>query len=416
MQPELTLTAAQLRAGWTLGHGLDAPNAGDVLQTIARAGWPRTLGGVDVYLSLLARNPDLDPAALDRAVCVDRAAEVVPAARGCIYVVPASEVATCLRFADQGWLKRTLRDCEKAGVSRTEFEAAVAAVGDALDDTPLATEKLRERLPAGVVRSLGEAGKKVGMSTVLPAAIRALEFQGLAARTQADGHLRNERYVWRRRSPDLSAAVASTDPLTAHRMLAQHYFAVAAPARVRDFADWAGLGLKDAQAAVVHLDLLAATVAGCKEPYLLPAVLADRLREAVEVRSPRLLSLVDPLLDYRGNALPALFDPDYHGIELPAPGGKSAPIAQLTSLWQRCIFDGGAMCGIWEFDPDARAVVVAPFRPLAVARQRLLRIEIERTTVLLRDRLGDARAYSLDSDKSLRERTAWVRASAARWA
>lgn len=414
-QPTRTLTPAQLRAGWTLGHGLDAPAGGDVLATLARAGWPRTLGGVDVYLALLARNPQLDPAALDRAVCADRSAEVVPAARGCIYVVPADWVGPCLRFAAQGWRKRTLRDCEKAGVAEAEFDAVIAGVRSALTEVAVATDKLRERLPAGLVRGLGEAGKKVGMASVLPAAVRALEFEGVAARSQADGNLRSERYVWRQRSPALPTDAVRAEAAALHRALAQHYFAVAAPARVRDFADWSGMALKDAQAAVAGLDLVGAAVAGSKEPYLLAPALAERLRDPVTVQAPRLLSMVDPLLDYRGDAIPALFDPTVHGVELPAPGGKSAPIGKLTSLWQRTLFDDGALAGIWEFDPDARTVVVAPFRPLQRDRRLLLDREIERTTVLLRDRLGDARAYALDSDKSLRERTAWVQSCARRW-
>jgi len=47
------------------------------------------------------------------------------------------------------------------------------------------------------VRSLGEKGKKLGLSSTLPPALRTLEFEGRIERTLEGGRLDSERYLWR---------------------------------------------------------------------------------------------------------------------------------------------------------------------------------------------------------------------------
>lgn len=413
MAPNLSLR--DVRRLWAHHHGLLQPQTGGVADVIERHGWPRTLGGVDIYIALLSRNPQLQPADIDRAVCQTLQAQVIPAARSCIYVVPRAWVPVAMRYGYAGWLKRTRRDCEKAGALPTEMDDAAAAIAEVLSNDGKATDKLRDSLPAGAIRSLGEQGKKQGMASVLPAALRMLEMQGLASRMPADGHLRNERYVWQ---SGVNAGVAAVaESVEAMQVaVARHYFSVAAPARWRDFADWAGLGLKEAQAAAAGLGLQQCAVEGEKEPYWARPEQLAALASLPVCESPRLLSFVDPLLDYRASALKILVDPRHYAIELPAPGNKMTPIGALTSLWQRCICDDGELVGIWEFDPDRKRIDTALFHPLAADRQTLLAAEIARTETLLRDTLQDARAFSLDSDKSLRERAQWVRDVAQRQA
>src|SRR5262245_21809882 len=67
-------------------QGLDHPRAEALPDLVARTGFIRTLGGVDGYLALLARHPDLQLTEVDRAVS-SGALRVTPAVRGCIYLV-----------------------------------------------------------------------------------------------------------------------------------------------------------------------------------------------------------------------------------------------------------------------------------------------------------------------------------------
>src|SRR5262249_2922162 len=87
--------AAKLRAFWAAQQGLDgslhdtAPGAG-----VARSGWAGWVGGAGPYLTLFSRAGTSREAA-DRAVS-NLAIHEIPAARGCTYVVPASDYALAL--------------------------------------------------------------------------------------------------------------------------------------------------------------------------------------------------------------------------------------------------------------------------------------------------------------------------------
>ena len=104
---------------------------------------------------------------------------MVPAARGCMYLVARPQVALALRLAARLTLPRAEREHAKAGIRPREVEELAAAVRETLTRKgPLTTEALRKALPEGSVRSLGEVGKKVGISSALPSALRLLEFDG----------------------------------------------------------------------------------------------------------------------------------------------------------------------------------------------------------------------------------------------
>lgn len=404
VNPKLTL--AQLRRLWAHNSGLNQTQPLPAAEISRQFGWPRTLGGVDVYVAFAARNPQFQPAELDAAVAHDGGLRVIPAARSCIYVVPSVDAAKAIAYNLAPWQKRSLADCARAGVQEHELLQVVDATAAALGDAPKSTDQLRNALPAGTVRPLGELGKKHGMSTCFPLALRWLESQGRVQRTPADGHLRNERYVWQKPSELPHELHETTTEL--HRHVAEHFFNVSAPARLKDLADWAGLSQRDAKAAKAQLDLLAIEVEGQKDPYYILANQRDTLKQPLPTAPPRLLSLVDPLTDYR-NALKQLVDERYHDIELTSANAKPTKIRDLQALWLRCIVDDGELLGVWEFNPEQKCIDFATFRPLKPDRLKLLHLEVDRMTALLRDKLQDARAFSLDTDASLKQRSAFVR-------
>jgi hypothetical protein len=65
--------------------------------------------------------------------------------------------------------------------------------------------------------------------------------------------------------------------------------------------------------------------------------------------------------------------------------------------------------GLWEYDTDAETIAWTSF----VKPNAALKAEIERTAAMIRDELGDARAFSLDSPESRRPRIAALRGQAA---
>jgi hypothetical protein len=58
--------------------------------------------------------------------------------------------------------------------------------------------------------------------------------------------------------------------------------------------------------------------------------------------------------------------------------------------------DRGRLVGLWEYDTETESIVALRF----IAKDRALDQAIERAEEYVREQLGDARSFSLDSPKS----------------
>ncbi len=403
------ITQAQLRADWATRQGLGDPRPAHPVDLITERGWPRTLGGAEAYLSVMARSGPLQGSTLDDAV---EAGElwVLPAARGCIYVVPRVDVPLALRW---GWLtakRRTDLDVTKAGTSWEEIEGIATVCFEVLQTQELSTQKLRRALPDGTVRSLGERGKKVGMSSPMPLALRLLESRGRIRRVQATGRLDKETYAWRvlETSPfegvDLAEDTAGLAVEIGRRFL-QH----SGPATRKELAAWSGCGQRDAKAALEALGAVVVDVEGAnpKDPF---HVLPDEV-DSVGQGDPggwALVPMIDPWTDYR-SLLTYLADSADHDREFRVGGARTKPLHALKTVWQRVLVYQGRLAGLWEYDPEAESVVAGLFRDVSSSELVGLEERMEEVTRFLRDDLGHGRSFSLDTSKSMMGRVAVVR-------
>lgn len=399
--PRITLEQARKR--WHHRQGLAVPKRGTPAEIVAATSWPRTLGGVDAYLTLRARAPGLSRAVMDAAI-VSRELQVVPAARGCIYIVPRAEVGLVLRIAEEQWQPRTGRELEKAGSSWREVEQVAAAAEAALAEGALSTDALRRAMPKGAVRSLGEAGKKIGLSSPLPVALRLLEFRGRIERTLPGGRVDSERYEWRlaARSPFTGADIPADAPgrLTE---LARIFFRGAAPATVKEFAEWSALSQRDARAAIEAAGLEPLAIDGhAEEAFGFPE---DRV-ELPPAKTVHLLSFQDSYVtDHGGPAV--LCDAAQHGRVVPLWGSsKPSTLGEAKHMSLRPVLIGDRLAGFWEYDPDRRQVAVGLFEEKNALPQVLH--EAEALGAFIRDELEHGRSFSLDTDDALRERAAFV--------
>jgi hypothetical protein len=413
--PARRVSLERARARWHAAQRLDRePAAGERLDdVIAATGWLRTLGGVDVYLATRGRVPSLRRADLDDA-SARREVRVSPAVRGCIYLVPACDQGLSLRIADEQSRARQERDCTKAGVPRSEVDEVANAVVSLLGRGPLSTDAIRKGLPPGTVRSLGEAGKKVGLSSPLPVALRQLEFDGRIERTLVGGRLDTERYEWRltARSPYEEAPIPS-EPAGRIAEAARRFLRWAGPARKADFAEWCGCGVKDATAALGALDAVPVAVDGYSDDaWILPAELPALDDAPAPAPLPRFLSFEDNFLALHGG--PALLtDPRHHSRPAEAWGGAKGPqtLGTVRHLQNRSLLLGDRLAGFWEFDPDSGEVVTAPFEAWPASTSRSMRAAASELAAFIRDEVGHGRSFSLDSDAALRERARTLRAT-----
>lgn len=419
MPDSLSLPAA--RACWARRQGLGGsppspslPLSPDELAgVVARTGWLRTLGGVDVYLALRARVPSLRAADLDAAVTASELC-VTPAVRGCIYLVPRQHLPLCLRLAESEWRRGADRDLQKTGVSWREVEELGEAVYGALASAPLSPDGLRKSLPKEAARSLGEVGKKVGLSSPLPVALRWLEFAGRIERSLPSGRLDSERYLWRRaaRSP-FARTDLPTDDAGRHAALARIFFAHHAPASDRELAEWSGLTLGQVRAAIAALpELVPVTIPGHAERAYAHA---EDLRAAAPGEpsgAPHFLPFADNLLLIHGG-LGSLCDPAEHDRKVPLWGGRGRGerIGDARHASLRAIIYGGRLVGFWELSPTSGRITYFIFdsaRGAGGPAADGLRQAAEQTQRFLLDELGHGRSFSLDTDAALDTRAGLI--------
>lgn len=385
---------ARLRTWWWHTQGLDHSLAGHEPATIfAHTGWARSVGGDCPYLTLFNRG------ALGRAN-VDRAVEAMdihelPSARGCTYVMGANDYALALTLA-RPLKEAETRKARQLGVTEAEQRGLSLAVLDALANGPLDPAALREFL-GDRVRSLGEEGKRKGLTTTLPLVLGDLQVRGEIRRISTTGRLDSQRYRYARweRNPcagyDITLEQAQT-------RLAVQFFAWIGPATVGEFRWFSGLGARAARAALERVDLVSLPNDPTRllHPHQVAAFAAYQVPEEPDVS---LISGLDALFLLRRDAGSCIDSADKeHPLLVPAS-------PSLSDLPYHAIVDRGQVIGLWEYDVAAQSIVWMTFdhpAPETLAA-------IARTEAFVRDELQDARAFSLDSPKRRAPRIARLR-------
>jgi hypothetical protein len=387
---------AQLQAWWFHRQGLDGSLEGKTpAEVLERSGWARSVGGVGPYLTLHARAGTSREAA--DAAASELEIHELPSARACTYVVPATHFALALRLAQYAG-GADMRTAEKLGVTAAEIVRLCGAVIDALAKGPLDPKELREAVD-GVVRNLGADGKKKGLTSTLPVAIGRLQAEGEIRRVPVSGRLDRQRYRYALWRPNPLAGYCLPEQET-YTELARRYFCWIGPATLAEFQWFSGLGAKAAKAAVEPLGLVPLEAGSDR---LLSPAYRDELKSFEFPKGPRyaLVSSLDGIVLHRRDAGSLVAPDDRASVEALAGG--------ITDLPSHAILDRGRIVGLWEYDTDAQAIAWISFG----TPDKELRAAVERTEAFVRSRLGDARAFSLDSPRSRAPRIAALRKAAA---
>jgi winged helix DNA-binding protein len=373
---------SKLRAWWSHRQALDGRLQGQApAKVLESTGWARSVGGVNPYLTLLARCGATREAA-DRAVANLEIHEL-PSARGCTYVLPSSDFALALKVG-QAFNAGDMNIARKLGVTGSEVDKLCDAVVNALGGATLDPDGLREAV-GGAARSLGPEGQKKGMSSTLPLALGQLQAEGRIRRVPTNGRLDQQRYrytLWKPNPLDkynLSAEAAYTE-------LAQRYFTWIGPAAMSEFQWFSGLGVKAAKAAVEPLQLVPLSEG---DPRLMFPKDRDELQSFKPPKQAQfvLVSGLDAIVLLRRN-LKDLVAPEDHQ--------RTGVGRDLTDLNNHAIVDRGRLVGLWEYDPATESIAWTSFG----IKDKALTAAVEHTGKYVREQLGDARSFSLDSPKS----------------
>ncbi|HTS48672.1 MAG TPA: crosslink repair DNA glycosylase YcaQ family protein [Bryobacteraceae bacterium] len=392
---------SKIRAWHAYRQGLDGSLDGkSAAEVLGRTGWARSVGGVGPYLTLFSR-AGLSREIVDAAVAKLEIHEL-PSARGCTYVLAASDFALGLRVG-QSFGEGEMKVAEKLGVTKKEIDRLCDAVLAALEKEPLDTDALREA--AGkAVRNLGAEGKKKGLATTLPVALERLQASGDIRRIPVNGRLDQQRYkytVWR---PNPLKGFKLTGE-QAFTELGRRYFSWIGPASLAEFQWFSGLGAKAAKTALEPLQLEALGQDG--DRLMLPAD-----REKLEAFKPPqdphyvLVSSIDAIALLR-RTLKTMLDPKDAERQVFVDKGTK-PLGTIADLPSHAILDRGRIVGLWEYDTTTQLIAWRAF----IKKDKALEEAVARTEKYVREQLGDARSFSLDSPKSRAPRVAALRKAA----
>ena len=395
-----SLSLAQSRALWWQKQALAGSGKGTLASLIGNSGWLRTLGGVDIYLAARARRPGMKRAELD-AVMTSGELRVVPAARGCIYVVPSMIVGDLMALNAADWRKSTEKDLAKVGSSMAVVESMAKGVLAALKE-PMTTDALRKALPEGSIPSFGDAGKKVGLSSPLPLVLRLLEFDGRVERTLDNGRLDTERYLWRAAEWKVPPAAATPEGQLANVISA--FLDFAGPVTIGNMAAWSGRAQRDLKPVIDKIGAVPVTIDGVGEAWVRSGDIGAAMR-ALEPRGLVLLAFEDNYLVNHGG-LALVSEPKHHAIEIDiwGGGGKPEALGEATHVQSRTIVLDGLVLGLWEVDPRTKGAVWHTFDPAAKPlADKLDQITADAAQFLF-DELGHARTFTLDTMELVQDR------------
>ncbi len=392
---------SKIRAWYAYRQGLDGSLDGkSAAEVLGRTGWARSVGGVGPYLTLFSR-AGLSREAVDAAAASLEIHEL-PSARGCTYVLPASDFALGLKVGEN-FGEGEMKVAEKLGVTRKEIDRLCQAVLAALEKEPLDTDALREAT-GKAVRNLGAEGKKKGLTTTLPVALERLQSSGDIRRIPVNGRLDQQRYkytIWR--PNPLKGFKLSSDE--AYVELARRYFAWIGPASPAEFQWFSGLGVRAAHSALEPLKL--ERLGQDDDRLMLPGDRA-KLEGFKPPKDPRyvLVSSIDAIVLLR-RKLAAMLDPKDAARQVFVDQGTQA-LGAVADLPSHAILDRGRVVGLWEYDTTTQSIAWTAF----IKKDKAMEQAVAQTEQYVREQLGDARSFSLDSPKSRAPRVAALRKAA----
>jgi hypothetical protein len=377
----------KLRAWWSHRQGLDGRLRGAAAATVLEeTGWARSVGGAAPYLTLFAR-ARISREAADAAVANLEIHEL-PSARGCTYVLPQSDFALALVAA--AGFDSDMKTATRLGVTEKEIDKLCDAVVKALTKGPMDPDEIRQAT-GSASRSLGEEGKKKGMTTTLPLALGQLQVAGEIRRVPLNGRLDQQRYrygLWR--PNPLKGVKIDAEQVPAE--LARRYFRWIGPATLSEFQWFSALSGKAAKAAIEPLKLVPLDKGDSR--LLFPEDL-ERFRAFKVPKDAQyvLAAGLDGLTLFKRNTKELMDEPN---LKSPLFAHKAFAGENLADLPSHAIFDRGRLVGMWEFDTFTESIAWASFIP----KNRDLQNAVAEMEEFVKTQLGDARSFSLDSPKS----------------
>ncbi len=390
---------ARLRAWWLRRQGLIPATAPRTIEACVRqTGWLTTAGSAGIYLSVRARMPGASREAIDRAAIDGLSLIEVPGAHARPPVlVPREEMALALRLHLASFEKHAAPLFTSGRISEAAIRAVAAQVCRVLDEGPLPSVDIRRSITHPDADEL------------LVGALVGLTVRGIVRRFPVDGRLDSLKYLYELRHPeDRPDLDAEGDAAAVVAAAARCFLRRYGPATLEELTWWGELTTGAARTALRTLGAESVAVPGwAKEAWLLPEdAPAWRALKGDAGERVTLLPNRDPFI--RARRGPAVLA---RSADAPVLDGMltRTRIASVDSLNHHTILCGGEVVGVWEYDPEAEAVVTRLWSSNPALRRRVADAAAD-TGRFIRQQLGDLKLSAVDPPAKRAKRLAFCRA------
>jgi hypothetical protein len=227
---------------------LDHPfSSKNVLDLIRSVGWLYSPGCSTPYLSLWARMASFRADDLHKLVFDEHKVIQLETLRGCTMLVPRDQANVALRIRTRTFTELSKQARQQMPVTDAEMEKLKSAILKSVQSGAKTSEQIHHSVPSDLTRDFGAELKRIGLTNSLSLAINLLKEEGKLLKQQSKKRLDSMDYSFVLTSNILPEADPQNLRLEAAcAQLAQQYFKAEAPARIKDFAWWAGINVTDA--------------------------------------------------------------------------------------------------------------------------------------------------------------------------
>jgi len=375
---------------------LDKPfaskNLVDLVKTI---GWLYSPGCSTPYLALWSRVPNFKTDDLNQLVFEEQKLVQVETLRGCTMLVPREQAAVALRIRSRTFTELAKQARQYMPVNDSEMENLKGAIVKVLHSTAKTLEQIQVSVPSTLIRDFSPELKKIGLTNSLSLAVNLLKEEGKILKVQTRKRLDSTEYSYALTANVLPEA----DPLNlrfeeACTRLAAQYFKAEAPARVKDFAWWAGINVTDAIKAAGESKpkLVAIPVEGTKDEFLISeAELDEFLAFSPQADAVNLIPYRDTFLKGQREIVDRFVASEHADKPFSRWKGKliNDPLATIVR--------DGRVIGVWEWNEDTGEVEFLLFdtatdKPV----EKKVRKRASELAAFIRSNLREIRPHSLD--------------------
>ena len=366
----------------------------NILDLIKSIGWIYSPGCSTPYLSLWARMSSFRTEDLNRLVFDERKVIQMETLRGCTMLVPRDQAAIALRIRTRTFTELAKQARQQMPVSDAEMERLKTAILQSLETGGKTMDQLHRGVPATLVRDFGPDLKRIGFTSSLSLAVNLLKEEGRVIKMQTRRRLDSSEYSY----VLLSQFLPEVDPFEmrneeACTKLAAQYFKAESPARIRDFAWWAGINVTDAIRGVAELKpaLVTVPVEGTKDEHLIAASdVDDFYGSTLEDSAINLIPYRDTYLKGQREIVDRFLRLEHADKPFSRWKGKliNDPLATVIRR--------GQVIGVWEWSESRKHIDLLLFEATPKPIEKAIRKRGNELAGFIRDNLGEIRLQGLD--------------------